>query len=339
MSAPNRQWQLTAYADGLPGPEHFTLVETAAPEPGEGQIVVRAHAFGLDPFPRLRMSAGGGVPPLPLGSVMIGRGVGQIVASRHPDYAAGEFVAGELGWQMLALLDGTGLTKVDPALGPVSTSLGVLGPPGLAATFALRQAGPRPGDTVVISGAAGAVGSVAGQLAQLAGCRAVGIADGSTKCGYWEDELGCDTAVDYTATDDLAAAIKQACPDGVDVFLDLVGGTMHDAVMANLNVGARIVLVGTIANYNDPQGDTGPRNLLPMILKRARMSGFLVADYAAEFPAALAELAARLAAGDLVYKETVVTGFDNLPRAFGQVFAGDQVGKFLVRVEGPEDSQ
>lgn len=332
MSALNRQWHLTAYADGLPGPEHFTLVETAAPEPGEGQIVVRTHAFGLDPFPRLRMSAGGSVPPLPLGSVMIGRGVGQVVASRHPDFAVGEFVAGELGWQMLARLDGQGLTKVDPALGPVSTSLGILGPPGLAAYFALRQAQPQPGETVVISGAAGAVGSVAGQLARLQGCRAVGIADGTIKCGYWEGELGCDAAIDYTATDDLAATIREVCPDGVDVFLDLVGGTMHDAVMANINVRARIVLVGTIANYNDPQGDVGPRNLLPMILKRATMSGFLVADYAAEWPDALRQLSGWLAAGDLVYKETVVDGFENLPAAFGQVFQGEQVGKFLVDV-------
>ncbi len=334
----NRQWQLTAYADGLPGPAHFTLVETAVPEPADGELVVQAHYFGLDPFPRLRMSAQGKVPPLPLGSVMLGRGVGQVIASRHPKFAAGDFVAGEFGWQEFALLDGQGLTPVNPALGPVSTSLGILGSPGLAAYFALRQGAPQAGDTVIISGAAGAVGSVAGQLAKLQGCTAVGIADGLVKCRYLTGELRYDTAVDYTETNDLAATLKAHCPNGVDVFLDLVGGEMHDAVMANLNVHARVVLVGTIANYNEGGQEQGPRNLLPMILKRAKMSGFLVHDYAAEFPRAQQQLADWLHNGRLVYKETVVDGFENLPTAFAQVFHGEQVGKFLVKVIGDDET-
>jgi hypothetical protein len=331
MAQINQQWQLTAYADGRPGPEHFTWVETAVPQPGDGQLVVQAHYFGLDPFPRLRMSAAGAVPPLPLGSVMIGRGVGQVVASRHPGFAVGDFVAGELGWQTFALLDGVGLQKVDPALGPISTSLGVLGPPGLAAYFATRQARPQPGETVVITGAAGAVGSLAGQIARLWGCRAVGITDGPVKGSFLRDELGWEGVVDYTAAPDLPNAIH-AATNGVDVFLDLIGGELHDAVMANLNGRARVVLVGTLANYNEGGRDVGPRNLLPIILKRAHVSGFLVHDYAAEFPQALAQLAEWLHTGQLIYKETIIEGFENLPAAFAQVFQGEQVGKFLVKV-------
>jgi NADPH-dependent curcumin reductase CurA len=332
MSTAGREWRLTDYADGLPGPQHFTLAEGVAPEPEEGQVVVRAHIFGMDPFPRLRMSRGGAAPPLPLGSVMIGRGVGQVIDSRHPGFTIGDFAAGELGWREVATLDGASLTRVDPTLGPVSWSLGVLGPPGLAATFALRQGRPRPGETVVISGAAGAVGSIATQLARLEGCTVVALADGPVKCGYLAEELGCHAVVDADTTDDLAAAVGRACGAGVDVFLDLVGGEMHDAVMVHINTHARIVLVGTIANYNDARPDAGPRHLLPMILKRATMSGFLVHDHAAEFPEALARLAALLREGKLVYRETVVEGFENLPVAFGRVFAGEQVGKFLVKV-------
>lgn len=332
MSQTNQQWLLTAYADGLPGPEHFTLVETAVSPPDDGQILVEAHFFGLDPFPRLRMIAGGAAPPLPLGSVMIGRGVGQVIASRHLDFAAGDFVAGELGWQRLARLDGHGLRLVDPALAPISTSLGILGPPGLAAYFALRQGEAQAGETVVISGAAGAVGSVAGQLARLQGCRVVGVADGVVKCHYLRQTLGYEAAVDLTAVPDLATAVGEACPHGVDLFLDLVGGALHDAVMAHINNHARIVLVGTLANYNQGGQDVGPRQLLTLIMKRAKMSGFLVHDYAAEFPTAYRQLADWLHSGQLVNQETIVEGFENLPVAFGRMFQGEQVGKFLVKV-------
>ncbi len=333
MAEMNRQWQLTTYANGDPGPEHFTLVEQPLPDIADGQLLVATYYFGLDPFPRLLMTEGGALPPLPLGSVMMGRGVGQVIASRHPGFPVGSFVAGELGWQTHALHKGEGLRSVDPTLGPVSTSLGILGPPGLAAYFATRQGQPEAGETVVISGAAGAVGSTAGQIAALQGCRVVGIADGPVKCSYLVDDLGFAAAVDYTATDDLAASLAAETPDGVNVFIDLVGGEMHDAVIHHIAVHGRIVLVGTIASYNDGGMDAGPRNLLRLITRRATMSGFLVQDYAGEFPAALAQLGAWLASQQITYRETIAQGFDQLPAAFGQVFTGEQVGKFLVQVE------
>ncbi|MCU0490520.1 MAG: NADP-dependent oxidoreductase [Chloroflexaceae bacterium] len=330
----NRQFTLAAYAEGVPTERNFTLVEAPLADPGPGQLLVQAHYFSMDPFPRLRISGDASVAPqLPLGSVMIGRGVGQVVASQHPDFPVGCHVAGELGWQEYALSDGNGLRLVDPALAPLPAYLGLLGPSGLAAYFAtLRQGQPKAGETVVVSAAAGSVGSTACQIAAIAGARVVGIAGGANQLAFLQS-LGA-TPVDYSDAKNLPQALGAASPQGIDVFVDMVGGSVHDAVMEHLNVGARIVLVGTIANYNLGPGevDTGPRHLYRWILKRVRLSGFLVGDYAAEWPAALAELASWLRDGRLRYRETIFDGFESAPQAFASLFGGDNVGKMLVKL-------
>ncbi len=338
MSQTNRQLKLIAYADGIPSRANFGLVESPQREPADGEFVVHTRYLSMDPAPRMRMSgATGGMPQIPLGSVMIGRGVGIVIASCHPDFAEGDVVAGELGWQDFALSRGEGVRKVNPALGPIQSSLGILGPSGLAAYFStLRLGQPKAGETFVIDAAAGSVASLAGQIARLQGARTVGIAGGAAQIGFVRDELGFDATVDYLAAgDDLSAAIGGACPGGIDVFADLVGGTIHDAAMRHLNVGARIVLIGTIANYNLGAGevDRGPRHLLTWINKRARLSGFIVGDYVAEWPGALTELAGWLRAGKLKYRETIFDELVSAPDAFAALFGSDHVGKLLVRLE------
>lgn len=331
----NRQYRLIAYADGLPGPEHFRLDETPVPEAGPGQILARTMWLSMDPFPRLRMSGDSSrAPQLPLGSTMIGRGVARVLASHHEGFPVGAYVAGELGWQEYYCGDGAGLRPIDPALAPVQTSLGVLGPSGLAAYFAtLRQGEPKPGETVVVSAAAGSVGSAACQIALARGAKVVGIVGGPAQAAFLR-ELGV-TPVDYRSGGELAEALAAACPGGVDVFIDTVGGAIHDAVTALLNVHARVVLVGTIANYNLAPGaaDLGPRHQLRWIMQRVRISGFLVADYLGEWPQALAELAAWVREGRLRYSETVYEGFEATPRAFAALFGSEGVGKILVSCE------
>lgn len=336
MSRINRQVRLVSYAQGLPQVANFELVERPLPALQPGEFLVRVIYLSMDPFPRLRMSGDEArVPQLPLGMTMIGRGVGQIVASRHADYDEGSYVVGEVGWQEYAVCNGRGLRRVDPTMAPLSTSLGALGPSGLAAYFAmLRHGNPRPGETVVVTAAAGSVGSAAGQIAAIEGARVVGIAGGAAKMTYLRETLGFAAAVDYKNTADLSQVIGEACPHGVDVFFDLVGGKIHDAVMAHITTGARIVLVGTISNYNRGKGevDSGSRHLYRLIRKRARMSGFMVGDYAAEFPAALEVLAGWLHEGRVTYRESIVEGLAKAPAAFAALFRGENIGKQLVRV-------
>jgi hypothetical protein len=330
----NRQIKLVAYAEGVPEAHHFRLDEVPLPDPGPGEIVAQTLWLSMDPFPRLRISGDSArAPQLPLGSTMIGRGLVRVVASRHEQFAVGDYLAGEIGWQEWYLGNGESLRPIDPALAPVQSSLGVLGPSGLAAYFAtLRQGDPQPDETVVVSAAAGSVGSVACQIARMRGARVVGIVGGTPQAEFLRT-LGV-TPVNYKAADDLSAALGTACPDGVNIFIDTVGGAIHDTVMKHLAVHARIVLVGTIANYNLAPGEPelGPRHLLRWIMQRVRVSGFLVADYAAEWPAALHELAGWVREGRLRYTETVFEGFEQTPRAFAALFGSESVGKILVRV-------
>jgi NADPH:quinone reductase len=330
----NRQIILVQYADGVPGAEHFALREAELPDLAPGQLRARVIWLSMDPFPRLRMGGDARVAPqLPLGSVMIGRGVARVTESRHESFAAGDYLAGELGWQEQYQGDGAGLRPVDPTLAPVQTSLGILGPSGLAAYFAtLREGRPRAGETVVVSAAAGSVGLVACQLALMQGANVVGVVGGAPQEALLR-ELGV-TPVNYRVAD-LGAAIGAACPAGVDLFIDNVGGTVHDAVMERLNVHARAVLVGTIADYTRPPGEQeqARHDLLRLILRRVRISGFMVGDYAAEWPAALGELAGWLQAGRLRNVETVFAGLEQAPEAFAALFGGASVGKRLVRVD------
>jgi hypothetical protein len=329
----NRQITLSAYADDVPSAANFTMRESEIAEPEDGQVQVKVLYLSMDPAPRMRMSGSGNIPQVPLGAVMIGRGIGQVIASRDPNHAVGSFVMGELGWQEYACVNGAGLRVVDPAMGVLPLHLGVLGNSGLAAYFSvLRQGQPNAGETFVINAASGSVASIAGQIARLQGARVVGIAGGSVQGNYVRDELGFNAVVDYQSSD-FREALASACPNGVDVFLDLVGGDTHDAVMRHLNPHARIVLIGTISNYNLAAGevDTGPRHLLTWINKRVRMTGFLVGDYAAEFPDALRQLAAWVRDGQITARETIFDGLEMCPLAFSALFGSDHVGKLIVK--------
>ncbi|MDX2160297.1 MAG: NADP-dependent oxidoreductase [bacterium] len=336
MNTPiNRQLILSAYAHDLPGDEHFSLRETVIPVPEDGQVLVKVVLLSMDPAPRMRMSGAiGGMPQLPLDTVMIGRGIGRVIESRHAQIPVGAAVMGELGWQEYACIAGDGLRVLDLSLGALPEHLGVLGNSGLAAYFAVRQGQVNAGETLVLNAAAGSVGSAAGQIARLHGARVIGIAGGDVQMRYLRDALGFDAAVDYQAAD-FPAQLAAVLPDGVDVFLDLVGGDTHDAVMRHLNVHARIVLIGTISNYNLAAGETdrGPRHLLTWINKRVRLSGFLVGDYAAEFPNAMRQLAAWLHDGSVKSRLTMFDGLTSCPQAFRALFGSQSVGKVLVMVE------
>ncbi|MDM0032398.1 NADP-dependent oxidoreductase [Variovorax sp. J22P271] len=333
----NRSVRLTAYcADGPLPSSCFALDEAPVGEIEDGQVLVETHYLSMDPFPRLRMRGDDSMAPqLPLGSVVIGRGVGQVVASRAPALPVGTYVAGELGWQALARVDGRTLRAVDPTLAPVSTSLGLLGPSGLTAYFTVMHHGkPREGETVVISGAAGSVGSVSCQLAKQAGARVVAIVGGQDQAHYLLDEIRADVVVDHTIATPLAVQLARACPQGVDVFLDGVGGSLHEAVMDLLNVHARAVVYGVIASYGraDAASEMVPSRLYQLIQKRVRLSGFLIADHADEFASASAELSLWLAQGRVRCAESITEGLENAPAAFAALFTPGRFGKQLVRL-------
>src|SRR5690606_35838037 len=265
MTAPSiprtqRRVVLANRPQGEPSGQDFRVEEAPVPEPGPGQILVRAIYLSLDPYMRGRMrDVVSYAPVVQIGEVMPGGVVGEVVKSNNPNYTVGDIVEERLGWQEYGVSSG-GARKIDPAMAPISTANGILGMPGLTAYFGLFEVGqPKPGDTVVVSAASGAVGQVVGQLAKLAGCRAVGIAGGPKKCAFVKDELGFDDCVDYKAGGDLTAAVKAACPDGVDVYFDNVGGPVTDAVIANINFWARVAICGSISQYNSSEAEFGPR--------------------------------------------------------------------------------
>jgi NADPH:quinone reductase len=254
-----------------------------------------------------------------------------VIASNHPKFAKGEIVQGEFGWQEYSISNGKGLRKVDPKLAPISTSLGVLGMPGLTAYFGLLDIGqPKAGETVVVSGAAGAVGSIVGQIAKIKGCRAVGIAGSDDKVRYVE-ELGFDAAFNYKTTKNYVEKLKEQCPKGIDVYFDNVGGTITDAVIPLLNTHARMSICGQISQYNVEKPETGPRWLWALIVKQARAEGFLVFQFADKFMQAAEEMAGWIKSGQLKYQEDIVEGFEKLPAAFIGMLEGDNTGKRLVK--------
>jgi hypothetical protein len=272
-------------------------------------------------------------PPVELGGVMVGGVVGQVVESHHPRFAAGEIVEGYFGWQQYALSDGVGARKVDPSLAPISTALGVLGMPGLTAYFGLLEIGkPQPGETVVVSGAAGAVGSLVGQIAKIQGCHVVGIAGTDAKARYVVEELGFDSAFNYKSARNYRAKLKTLCPQGVDVYFDNVGGAITDAVIPLLNVRARLVICGQISQYNLERPEMGPRWLWALIVKQARAEGFLVFQFADRFEEGIRQMAQWLKEGKLKYRENIIEGLENAPRAFIGMLKGENIGKQLVKV-------
>ncbi|WP_020656488.1 NADP-dependent oxidoreductase [Massilia niastensis] len=334
----NQRILLASRPDGLPQPGDFRIVEDALPEPADGQLLLQVLYLSLDPYMRGPMDARKSyADPVPVGGVMEGGTVARVVKSRHPGYAEGEIVLSHTGWQRFALSDGASLRKLDPATAPPSTALGVLGMPGFTGWAGLLNIGrPAAGDTVVVAAASGPVGSMVGQVARIAGARAVGIAGGPDKCAYVRDELGFDAVIDHWAPD-FAAQLAAACPDGIDVYFENVGGKVWDAVFPLLNEFARIPVCGLIAQYNDRPGESpGPDRLPDMmreVLKRSlAIRGFIVREFAHQRPQFHEQAARWIAEGRLRYREDIVDGFENAPAAFIDLLQGRNFGKLIVKV-------
>lgn len=330
----NRQITLAARPQGFPKDTDFQLVETALPEAGAGEFLVRALYLSVDPYMRGRMNdAKSYAEPVGIGDVMVGESVGRVIQSNNDRFPEGTYVAGMFGWQEYAVSDGQMVRRLNPATAPISTALHVLGMPGMTAYFGLFDVcQPREGETVVVSAAAGAVGSVVGQLAKLTGCRVVGVAGSDEKIRFITDELGLDAGFNYKTTDDYVAQFAQLCPRGIDAYFDNVGGPITDAVFPLLNVGARMGICGQISQYNVENAQQGPRLLWHLIIKRATVRGFLVMDYADRFREAITKLTEWFQAGKLTYRERITDGIENAPRAFMEMMQGANIGKQLVKV-------
>ena len=333
MTQLNAQCRLAARPVGLPQPSDWEYVEEPAPEPADGQFLVEVQYISLDPAMRAWMNAGRSyIPPVEIGEVMRAAAIGRVVESRHPEYEAGDCVSGAFGVQRFAASDGSGVRRVDTGLAPAPVHLGTLGLSGLTAYFGLLDIGrPEPGQTVVVSGAAGSVGSVVGQIARIKGARAVGIAGGPAKCEWLVRELGFDAAIDYK-NESVSEGLKQHCPNGIDVYFENVGGEILDAVLARINLHARIPLCGLISQYNAAQPVPGPYNLAQLIIKRARLEGFLVSDYMPRALEAIMEMGKWWMEGKLKYRVDVVEGLEHTPAALNKLFDGSNQGKLIVKV-------
>jgi len=332
----NRQIRLRSRPSGMPSADNFETTTAAMPEVRDGDVLRRTPYLSLDPYMRGRMSdAPSYAAPVEIGGVMCGHTVSQVVESRNPGFAKGDIVAGYDGWQLFAASPAKDVRKLDPAVAPVTTAIGVLGMPGLTAFVGLVDIGqPKSGETVVVSAASGAVGSIVGQLAKTRGCRAVGVAGSREKCRYVVEELGFDACVNYK-TDDLVPALQAACPNGDNVYFENVGGAVLAAVLKVLNRGARIPLCGLISEYNTTDNVGGP-NLRPLLVNRAMIRGFIVSDHADRFPAFLQEVAPLVGRGRIKYREDIVDGLDQAPSALIGLFEGRNFGKMLVRVSESE---
>jgi NADPH-dependent curcumin reductase CurA len=334
MANTNRQIVLAARPKGLPKESDFRLVETPMPSPGDGQFLVKIQFLSVDPYMRGRMTdAKSYAEPAALDEVMVGGAVGTIVESRHPKYRQGEVAVGYFGWQEYAVSDGRGTQRFDTSLAPMSAALGVLGMTGMTAYFGLLEIGqPKEGETVFVSGAAGAVGSLVGQIAKLKGCRVVGSAGSDQKIAWLQNELGFDAAFNYKAVDDYVTTLDEVCPRGIDMYFDNVGGPLTDAVFRRINDHARIVVCGQIEQYNATRPPRGPRLLWHLIVKQARAEGFLIFSYFSRFPEGQQKMAQWIKEGKIKYHETTVDGLENAPKAFIGLFHGENLGKQLVRV-------
>jgi len=334
----NRQLKLAARPVGLPKPSDFTLETAPVRAPGEGEVVVKAIYASLDPAMRGWMSdARSYLPPVGLGEVMRALVAGRVVESRHPALKPGDYVTGSTGLQEYAVVDGAQLTKVDVRAAPLAKHMGVLGMPGLTAYFGLLDVGAlKEGETVVISGAAGAVGTVAGQIAKIMGCRVVGIAGGPDKCRFVVDELGFDACIDYRA-EDVHKRLRELCPGRIDVYFDNVGGDILDAALANLNRNGRVVLCGAISQYNATEGVKGPKNYLSLLVNRGRMQGFIVFDFMARYPEAITRMAGWLEEGRLKGREDIAEGgLEAYCDVFARLFSGGNTGKLILRIADDE---
>jgi NADPH-dependent curcumin reductase len=334
MDTVNHQVRLAARPVGLPQASDWAHTEEAIPEPADGQVLVQTMYLSLDPAMRGWMNEGRSyIAPVGVGEVMRALGAGRVLASRHPDIAVGDYVTGPTGVQEYAVLDRPAVTVIDTGLASLPTHLGTLGMPGMTAYFGLLDIGrPGEGETVVVSGAAGAVGGVVGQIARLRGARAVGIAGGAEKCRYVVEELGFDAAIDYRS-DDMQTALREHCPKGVDVYFDNVGGEILDAVLTRLARHARVVVCGAISQYNATDTIRGPANYLSLLVNRASMTGFVVFDYAERYAEGARELAGWMSAGKITAREEVVRGgVERFPEALLGLFEGANTGKLVLEV-------
>ena len=331
MTLTNTQVRLASRPTGFPDESSFRITNEPVPEPKDGELLVRNHFLSVDPYMRRRMSEGPSyAPPVAVGDVMVGGTAGEVIASNNPAFAVGDRVIGSFGWQEYGISDGRGLRKVDGKV-PLSVYLGTVGMPGVTAYIGLYDIGePKEGETVVVSAAAGAVGSVVGQLAKLRGCRAVGIAGGKTKCDHVVRELGFDACVDYRAPD-FREALQAAVPNGVDVSFENVGGPVMEAVIEELNEFARVPLCGLVSQYNAVEA-YGFKSLPVLLWKRVKLQGFIVSDRMQRWPAALADLERWVSAGKIRYRETVTEGITNAPRAFLGMLRGENLGKQIVKL-------
>lgn len=333
----NRRIVLASRPVGEPSVDNFRLEQVPLPQLAEGEVLLRTRYLSLDPYMRGRMSAGPSyAPPVALDAVMVGGTVSEVVSSRNPQFKEGELVNGFSGWQEYALSKGNDLMKVDPRIPRPSYALGVLGMPGLTAYVGLLDIGePKAGETVVLAASTGAVGSVVGQIAKLKGCRVVGIAGAREKCEYAVEELGYDACISHYDAD-MASQLKAACPEGIDVYFENVGGSSWEAVMPLLNNFARVPVCGLIAHYNQTSLPPGPDRmslLQGIILRRSiKMQGFLVGNYLHRLPDFVSDMTGWLADGKIVYREDVVEGLENAPEAFLGLFSGENFGKLVVKV-------
>lgn len=333
MPTINHQVRLAARPVGLPKESDWKFAEEPVPEPGEGQFLVKIIYISLDPAMRGWINEGKSyVPPVGIGEVMRAGAAGRVTASKNDKFAVGDYVVGAFGVQEYALSDGSGVTKVDTRIAPLSVYLGTLGMPGMTAYFGLLEIGqPKAGETLVVSAAAGAVGSVVGQIGKIKECRVVGVAGGPQKCQYVVNELGFDAAIDYKK-EDVPAALKKHCPSGVDIYFDNVGGDILDACLAQLNRGGRIPLCGAISQYNHPDKIQGPKNYLSLLINRATLRGFIVFDFADRYREAGAQMAGWLLGGKLKSREDIVEGLQTFHEAFLKLFKGENFGKLVLKV-------
>ena len=329
----NKQLILRERPVGMPTKDTWRLDETTVPEPADGQLVVRHHYISLDPAMRGWMNdTRSYIPPVALGEVMRAGSIGEVVASKHPKFAVGDIITGWGGVQEYCLTNGDNWYKVDTRLAPMPTYIGTLGMPGMTAYFGILEVGKiKEGDIVLVSGAAGAVGSVVGQIAKIKGCTVVGIAGGPEKCQYLTETLGFDAALDYKA-EGFPRALKEACPKGIDVYFDNVGGEILDLALARLRRNARVVICGAISQYNNKEAVKGPSNYLSLLVNRATMQGMVVMDYAKDYGRAAQEMGQWMAAGKLHSREDIYEGIENFYETFQRLFTGEKLGKLVLKV-------
>lgn len=334
MSSVNRQITLVSEPEGIPKESDFRMIEGPIPRAGAGEALVRALYLSVDPYLRQRLNGRAVIARAPhLGDVVLGGMVGQVVESNDPRVAKDDIVEGVLGWQEYAVAPAKSLRKLDPSVAPITTALYVLGLPGLTAYFGLLDiCRPQPGETVVISGAAGAVGSVAGQIAKIKRCRAVGLVGANDKVHFVTRDLGFDGAINYREADDYPARLAEFCPNGIDIYFDTIGGRVTDEAMRLLNTKARVAVCDQLAQYDDEEPETGPRWLAQLVMKQAKIEGFLVQQFSDRFEEALRQLSVWLRERKIKHQEDIVEGLENAPRALISMLEGQFIGKQLVKV-------